>query len=162
MAAGVIASAGSDDKLAYLRSELKVDYAFNYRDGDPRDHLRNAAPEGLNVYFDNTQGAQLEAALYELVAYGRVAMCGGIAGYNLPVPGPRNLIQIVRNRLRLEGYIVSDHFKALPGLFAEARTRSRVRQIGEPRNHFRRASIQPPRRSSTFSIPAQETSAKWS
>ena len=62
----VIASASSDDKLAYLRSELKVDYAFNYRDGDPRDHLRNAAPEGLNVYFDNTQGPQLEAALYAL------------------------------------------------------------------------------------------------
>ena len=116
----VIASASSDAKLAYLRSELKVDYAFNYRDGDPRDHLRNAAPEGLNVYFDNTQGPQLEAALYELAAYGRVAMCGGIAGYNLPVPGPCNLIQIVGKRLRLEGYIVSDHFKELPALLAKA------------------------------------------
>jgi NADPH-dependent curcumin reductase CurA len=116
----VIASASSDDKLIYLRSELKVDYAFNYRDGDPRDHLRNAAPEGLDVYFDNTQGSQLEAALYALVAYGRIAMCGGIAGYNEPVPGPRNLIQIVGKRLRLEGYIVSDHFKELPALLAEA------------------------------------------
>jgi hypothetical protein len=116
----VIASASSDDKLAYLRNELKVDYAFNYRDGDPLDHLRNAAPEGLNVYFDNTQGPQLEAALYALVPYGRVAMCGGIAGYNVPVPGPRNLIQIVGKRLRLEGYIVSDHFESLPALLAEA------------------------------------------
>ena len=115
----VIASASSDDKLAYLRSELTVDYAFNYRDGDPRDHLRNAAPEGLNVYFDNTQGPQLEAALYALVPYGRVAMCGGIAGYNVPVPGPRNLMHVVRNRLRLEGYIVSDHFGELPALLAE-------------------------------------------
>src|SRR3954453_7955657 len=101
----VIASASSDDKLAYLRRELTVDYAFNYRDGDLRDHLRNAAPEGINVYFDNTQGPQLEAALYALVPYGRVAMCGGIAGYNVPVPGPRNLMHVVRNRLRLEGYI---------------------------------------------------------
>jgi hypothetical protein len=116
----VIASASSDNKLAYLRSELKVDYAFNYREGDPLDHLRNAAPEGLNVYFDNTQGLQLEAALYALVPYGRVAMCGGIAGYNVPVPGPRNLIQIVGKRLRLEGFIVSDHFEALPDLLAEA------------------------------------------
>ena len=116
----VIASAGSDDKVAYLRSELKVDYAFNYREGDLRDHLRKAAPEGLHVYFDNTQGPQLEAALYELVPNGRVAMCGGIAGYNVPVPGPRNLIQIVSKRLRLEGYIVSDHFDALPGFLAEA------------------------------------------
>jgi NADPH-dependent curcumin reductase CurA len=116
----VIASASSDDKLAYLRNEVKVDYAFSYREGDPRDHLRKAAPEGLHVYFDNTQGPQLEAALYELVPYGRVVMCGGIAGYNVPVPGPRNLIQIVGKRLRLEGYIISDHFEALPGLLAEA------------------------------------------
>src|SRR6185503_9837629 len=64
----VIASAGSEDKLIYLR-----------------DQLRNAAPEGINVYFDNTQGLQLEAALQALVTYGRVAMCGGIAGYNVPV-----------------------------------------------------------------------------
>jgi NADPH-dependent curcumin reductase CurA len=116
----VIASASSDDKLTYLRSELKADYAFNYRDSDPREHLKNAAPEGLNVYLDNTQGPQLEAALYALVAYGRVAMCGGIAGYNVPVPGPRNLIQIVGKRLRLEGYIVSDHLKELPAFLAEA------------------------------------------
>jgi len=116
----VIASASSNDKLSYLRHELKVDYAFNYRYGDLVDQLRSAAPEGLNVYFDNTQGPQLEAALYVLVPYGRVAMCGGIAGYNVPVPGPRNLSQIVGKRLRLEGYIVSDHFKELPAFLAEA------------------------------------------
>ena len=116
----VIASASSDEKLDYLRSELKVDYAFNYREGDPREHLRKAAPDGLHVYFDNTQGPQLEAALYELVDHGRVAMCGGIAGYNVPVPGPRNLMHIVRKRLRLEGYIVSDHFNELPTFLAEA------------------------------------------
>jgi len=116
----VIASAGSEEKLTYLRDELKVDYAFNYRDGDTREHLRRGAPEGIHVYFDNTQGPQLEAALYELVPYGRVAMCGGIAGYNVPVSGPRNLIQIVGKRLRLEGFIVSDHFKEMPALLAEA------------------------------------------
>jgi hypothetical protein len=116
----VIASAGSDEKLNYLRNELKVDFAFNYRDGDLREHLRKGAPEGIHVYFDNTQGPQLEAALQALVNYGRVAMCGGIAGYNVSVPGPRNLTQIVGKRLRLEGYIVSDHFKELPVLLAEA------------------------------------------
>jgi NADPH-dependent curcumin reductase CurA len=116
----VIASAGSNEKLAYLRDELKVDYAFNYRDGDAREHLKTAAPGGINVYFDNTQGPQLEAALHAMVPYGRVAMCGGIAGYNVPVAGPRNLIQIVGKRLRLEGFIVSDHFKELPALLAEA------------------------------------------
>jgi NADPH-dependent curcumin reductase CurA len=116
----VVASAGSAEKVAYLRDELKIDYAFNYRDGDAREHLRKGAPEGIHVYFDNTQGVQLEAALYELVPYGRVAMCGGIAGYNVPVPGPRNLIQAVGKRLRLEGFIVSDHFAEMSALLAEA------------------------------------------
>ncbi|WP_204101471.1 MDR family NADP-dependent oxidoreductase [Occallatibacter savannae] len=116
----VIASAGSEDKLLFLRNELKVDYAFNYRNGDAREHLSKAAPDGIHVYFDNTQGTQLEAALYALLPYGRVAMCGGIAGYNVPVPGPRNLIQAVGKRLRLEGFIVSDHFKEMPALLAEA------------------------------------------
>jgi len=116
----VIASAGSEEKVAFLRNALKVDYAFNYRDGDVREHLAKAALEGIHVYFDNTQGPQLEAALFALTNYGRVAMCGGIAGYNVPVPGPRNLIQIVGKRLRLEGFIVSDHFKELPALLAEA------------------------------------------
>jgi hypothetical protein len=116
----VIASASSEDKLAFLRSELKIDYAFNYLDGDPLEQLRIAAPEGINVYFDNTQGPQLEAALHGLANYGRVAMCGGIAGYNVPVPGPRNLIQIVGKRLSLQGFIVSDHFNDIPALLAEA------------------------------------------
>lgn len=116
----VIASSSSEEKLAYLRDELKVDYAFNYREVDVREHLEKAAPDGLHVYFDNTQGAQLEAALYTLAPFGRVAMCGGIAGYNVPVAGPRNLIQVVGKRIRLEGFIVSDHFKEMPALLAEA------------------------------------------
>lgn len=116
----VIASTSSEHKLAFLRNELKVDYAFNYLDGDPLEHLRIAAPDGIHVYFDNTQGPQLEAALYGLANYGRVAMCGGIAGYNVPVPGPRNLVQIVGKRLCLHGFIVSDHFKEIPALLADA------------------------------------------
>ena len=116
----VLASASSEDKLAYLRNQLKVDYAFNYRDGEPLDHLKKGAPEGLSVYFDNTGGPQLEAALYALNNYGRVVLCGGIAGYNRPVPGPRNLMLAVGKRLRLEGFIVTDHFNELPAFLSEA------------------------------------------
>jgi len=115
----VLASAGSADKVAYLRNELRVDYAFNYRDGVPLDNLTEGAPKGINVYFDNTGGPQLEAALSALANYGRVAMCGGISGYNTPVPGPRNIMQTIAKRLRLEGFIVSDHFKDLPAFHAE-------------------------------------------
>jgi len=116
----VVASAGSEDKVAYLRDELKVDYAFNYRDGEPLDHLKQGAQEGIHVYFDNTGGLQLEAALTVLRTYGRVAMCGGIAGYNTPVPGPRNLVLAIGKRLRLEGFIVSDHMKEMPAFLGEA------------------------------------------
>jgi len=116
----VLASAGSDDKVAFLRDQLKVDFAFNYRKGEPLGYLKKGAPEGLHVYFDNTAGPQLEAALYCLRDHGRVAMCGGIAGYNTPVPGPRNLMLAISKRLRMEGYIITDWMKELPAFYAEA------------------------------------------
>jgi len=99
---------------------LKVDFAFNYRKGEPLGYLRKGAPEGLHVYFDNTAGPQLEAALYCLRDHGRVAMCGGIAGYNTPVPGPRNMMLVISKRLRLEGYLVTDWMKELPAFYAQA------------------------------------------
>lgn len=116
----VIASAGSAEKIAFLRDELKVDYAFNYHDGDPLAHLESAAPEGIHLYFDNTGGPQLEAAIASLQWHGRVVLCGAIAGYNNPVPGPRNLHSAIGKRLRLQGFIVSDFLKDLPTFHAEA------------------------------------------
>lgn len=116
----VIASAGSVAKIAYLRKQLKVDYAFNYRDADPVAELRAAAPEGLHVYFDNTGGLQLEAAIGAMRNHGRLAVCGSIAGYNSPVPGPRNLSQLVTRRLRMEGFLVVDYLHRTPDFLAEA------------------------------------------
>ena len=77
----VIASAGSDAKVKMLRDDLGADFAFNYKDGEPLDHLKAAAPDGIHVYFDNTGGPQLEAAITVLKERGRVALCGAIAGY---------------------------------------------------------------------------------
>lgn len=116
----VIGSAGSTEKIDFLRSELQVDYAFDYRDGDPARHLQQGAPEGIDVYFDNTAGPQLEAALSSLKMRGRVALCGAIAGYNTPVPGPRNLSLAIGKRLRLQGFIVTDFMRDLPAFHAEA------------------------------------------
>lgn len=116
----VLASAGSDEKVGVLRDELKVDFAFNYRKGEPLGYLKKGAPGGLHVYFDNTLGPQLEAALYCLRDHGRVVMCGGIAGYNTPVAGPRNLALAISKRLRLEGFIITDWMKEMPAFFAEA------------------------------------------
>jgi NADPH-dependent curcumin reductase CurA len=116
----VLASASAAEKVAYLRNEVKVDYAFNYQAGQPLGYLKRGAPEGIHVYFDNTGGPQLEAALYALRDHGRVALCGGIAGYNTPVPGPRNLMLAIAKRLRLEGFIVSDWMKEMPAFLGEA------------------------------------------
>ena len=115
----VIASAGSDAKVVMLRDKFGADYAFNYNDGDPLQHLHEAAPEGIDVYFDNTAGPQLEAALSALKSRGRIAMCGAIAGYNTPIAGPRNLAIVIGKRLRIEGFIVSDHIGDFPEFFAE-------------------------------------------
>jgi NADPH-dependent curcumin reductase CurA len=116
----VISSAGSAAKIAFLKNQLKVDHAFNYREADPLEELQKAAPEGLHVYFDNTAGPQLEAALSCMRNHGRLVMCGAISGYNKPVEGPRNLTLMVTRRLRMEGFIVVDHLHRMPQFLAEA------------------------------------------
>ncbi len=111
----VIGSAGSDAKVAHLLDVLGFDAAFNYRSGDVTELLRSAAPDGIDVYFDNVGGDHLEAAIACLNNHGRVAMCGAIAAYNAedPVPAPRNLTLAIGKRLTLRGYIVSDHGKRM-------------------------------------------------
>ena len=115
----VIASAGSAAKVAFLKNQLKVDYAFNYREQDPLRQLETAAPDGVHVYFDNTAGPQLEAALASMRNHGRIVMCGAIAGYNSPLPGPNNLHQAIIRRLRMQGLLVVDHLHRMPAFLAE-------------------------------------------
>ena len=110
MGAGkVVGTAGSAEKVAWLTDELGFDAAVNYKDGPVRKLLAPHAP--FDVYFDNVGGDHLEAAMFHLNDYGRIAACGAIASYNAesPVPGPRNMMMIVGKRLRLQGFIVSDH-----------------------------------------------------
>jgi len=111
----VIGSAGSAEKLAFLRDELGFDAVFNYREGRVHALLAAAAPAGIDVYFDNVGGEQLDAALVALRDHGRVAMCGAISLYNAtePPPGPRGIPLVVRKRLTLRGFIVSDHFERM-------------------------------------------------
>jgi NADPH-dependent curcumin reductase CurA len=107
--ATVIGSAGSPEKAAYLTDVLHFDAAFDYH-GDVGARLRDAAPHGIDLYFDNVGGAQLEAAIDALRPFGRIVACGMIAGYNEEVPGPRNLMKIIGKRLRMQGFIVIDYF----------------------------------------------------
>jgi NADPH-dependent curcumin reductase CurA len=107
----VIGSAGSAEKVRYLTEELGFDTAFNYKDGPVRDQLRAAAPEGINVYFDNVGGEHLEAALDVLNLHGRVAVCGMISLYNATErpAAPRNLPELIKKRLTMRGFLVLDH-----------------------------------------------------
>jgi NADPH-dependent curcumin reductase CurA len=108
----VVGSAGSAEKVAFLEEELGLDAAFNYRDGSVHTLLAQAAPNGIDVYFDNVGGDHL---------HGRVAMCGAISMYNATdaPPGPRSIPLVVRKRLTLRGFIVSDHFERMPAFQQE-------------------------------------------
>jgi NADPH-dependent curcumin reductase CurA len=119
----VIGSAGSDEKVRYLLDTLGVDAAFNYKSGPLPDLLRAAAPDGIDVYFDNVGGDHLEAAFGALRKRGRVAMCGAVSEYDAtePVPGPSNLFLAVANELTLRGFRGSSH----AGLMDEM-----VREVG--------------------------------
>lgn len=106
----VIGSAGSDAKVRHLIDEYGFDHAFNYKTADPLAELQKGAPDGIDVYFENVGGAQLEAALTHIRPYGRIPICGMIAHYNdagEPSPGPRNLTETIYKFVQLRGFTVS-------------------------------------------------------
>lgn len=109
-AAKVIGSAGSPEKVDYLTG-IGFDEAFNYKDGDVNGQLAKAAPDGIDVYFDNVGGDHLEAAIQNANTFGRIAMCGAIAQYNdtEPAPGPRNLGLSIGKCLTLRGFVVGQY-----------------------------------------------------
>jgi NADPH-dependent curcumin reductase CurA len=106
----VIGSAGSMDKVMFLREECGFDVAFDYKVGPVLEQLNVEAPDGIDLYFDNVGGETLEAALSALRVHGRIIACGGISGYNdeKPRPGPSNLFNITTKRLTMKGLMVFD------------------------------------------------------
>ena len=110
--AKVIATVGSDEKADSLRAK-GIDNVINYKTcGSLTKAIATAAPQGIDLYFDNVGGDHLAAALNTLNNFGRIAVCGMISQYNdtTPTPGPSNLANIIGKRLRVEGFIVSDHW----------------------------------------------------
>ncbi|MDG9711852.1 NADP-dependent oxidoreductase [Streptomyces sp. DH10] len=120
-ASRVIGSAGSAEKVKLLVDEYGFDAAFNYKDGPVSEQLRAAAPDGIDVYFDNVGGDHLEAAIGSLNEGGRIAVCGMISVYNNtePAPGPRNLARLIQTRGRIEGFLVGDHYDLQPEFVRE-------------------------------------------
>lgn len=120
-ASRVVGSAGSADKVRHLVDDLGFDAAFNYKDGNVGKQLREAAPDGIDVYFDNVGGDHLEAAIGSLNTFGRVAVCGMISQYNATeaTPAPRNLALLITKRLSIRGFIVSDNNALQPAFLDE-------------------------------------------
>lgn len=121
-AARVVGSAGGPEKTARLTGEYGFDAAIDYRLGDLEGQLKAAAPDGVDVYFDNVGGDHLRAAIARLNVGGRVALCGAISQYNAtsPVPGPDNLALAIGKRLSLRGFIVTDHLALAPAWAGQA------------------------------------------
>ncbi len=114
----VVGSVGSEEKVEWLLDEAKIDYAFNYKtigENNISSELKKACPEGIDLYFDNVGGKHLEAAIDNMRTFGRIVLCGMISQYNVTSPsaGPSNLSLAITNRLRLQGFIVRDHYDML-------------------------------------------------
>ena len=107
----VIGSAGSEEKCRWLRDDLGVDAVINYRDEVLRKALKGAAPNGIDVYFENVGGEHLDAALPRMNVYGRIPVCGMISAYNTAgarSDGVTTLSNMIYNRITMKGFVVTD------------------------------------------------------
>jgi len=110
-ASKVVGIAGGAEKCQWLTEELGFDAAIDYKSENVLQRLREECPEGINIFFDNVGGDILDDALLNMAQNGRVVLCGGISQYNetdLP-SGPKNYMQLVIKRCRMEGFIVIDY-----------------------------------------------------
>jgi len=109
----VVGIAGGPEKCAWIKDDLGFDAAIDYRSEDVGKRLSELCPKGIDVYFDNVGGAILDAALARLAMRGRVVLCGAIGDYNATEPpaGPKNYLNLLIQRGRMEGFIVSDFGK---------------------------------------------------
>jgi NADPH-dependent curcumin reductase CurA len=110
----VVGSTGGRDKCKWIVDELGFDDAIDYREGDLIGQLRSACPKGIDVYFDNTGGDMLAAALSRMNLWGRVVCCGVVSQYNATTPsaGPAGVPGfLVTKRIRMEGFVVMDFYQ---------------------------------------------------
>ncbi|MGZ4519879.1 MAG: NADP-dependent oxidoreductase, partial [Mycobacteriaceae bacterium] len=112
----VIGIAGGPEKCSWLTEELGFDAAIDYKSGSVGRALRTAAPEGIDIYFDNVGGEILDAALTRLRRNARVVLCGAISGYNAtdPQPGPAHYLSLLVNRASMTGFIIFDYLDRFP------------------------------------------------
>lgn len=116
----VIGVVGSDEKADWIVNELGFDGAINYKTDDIGAKLDELAPDGIDMYFENTGGPIQHRVFERMNAHGEIIVCGMIADYTAkqPSPGP-NWMNIVRKRLTIKGYTMPDHFHKAKDLLAK-------------------------------------------
>ena len=115
----VIGSAGGPEKAEFVRS-LGADQVIDYKSGPVLKSLAAAAPEGIDVYFDNVGGEHLDAAFALARQNARFAICGMIEGYNDPTPPSfRFIMRIIAMRIRLKGFIIFDYFPRMEEFYRD-------------------------------------------
>ncbi|XP_021800366.1 2-alkenal reductase (NADP(+)-dependent)-like [Prunus avium] len=112
----VVGSVGSKEKVDLLKNKLGFDEAFNYKEEQDLDAaLKRHFPEGIDIYFENVGGKMLDAVLLNMRPHGQISVCGLISHYNLNQPqGFSNLLSLIYNRIRIEGFVVFDYFHLYP------------------------------------------------
>jgi NADPH-dependent curcumin reductase len=131
----VIGVAGGAEKCRWLTHDLGFDAAIDYKADNVKARLKELCPKGIDVFFDNVGGPILDAALARLALRGRIVLCGGISSYDAAEPpaGPRNYLNLVSKRGRMEGFLVTDYMPraneaigALAGWIKEGKLKHRV------------------------------------
>lgn len=129
----VVGIAGGPEKCAYIVDELGFDEAIDYKNDNVAARLRETCPDGIDLYFDNVGGTILDDCLANIALRGRVVLCGAISIYNAdgPPQGPRNYLNLLVRRGRMEGFIILDYLDRFPaaqmevaGWIAEGRIKS--------------------------------------
>ena len=108
----VIASTGSDKKVDWLKNELNVDHAFNYKKIDNLVlYLKEVCPEGFDIYFDNVGGDFLESAIFRMKNFGKIIICGRISQMSATSAGSglKNMAHVLVKRLTIRGFLIFDH-----------------------------------------------------
>ena len=115
MGCRVVGIAGGPQKCEWLVSECGLDAAIDYKSGSLAEQLAKACPDGIDVFFDNVGGATLQAAVDSMARFGRIVLCGQIAGYDnsVPIPGPQNMMRLIYGSIQMRGFLLADFEKEL-------------------------------------------------
>lgn len=118
----VVAIAGGPEKARWLRESCGADAVIDYKAESLGPALDAACPDGIDIFFDNVGGATLDAAVDRMNKFGRIVLCGQIAGYDgQGMRGPANMMRLIYGSVRMQGFLMGDYAAEVPAAIAELR-----------------------------------------